>query len=160
MIVIADAGPILHLYWVGAMPWAFPFRQVDVVEEVWQEVGRHAPAALADRRFRRREVTPPYPPELSSWNLDAGELAALSHAIRQRRADDVLVLCDEHEARNVCLHLAIPVVGSIGLIVRAFQAGRVSKEMAQTTLRDLPCHGRLHVRQELIELAVSMLSSS
>lgn len=46
MIVIADAGPILHLYWVDAMSWALPPEAIDVVEEVWQEVGKHAPEAL------------------------------------------------------------------------------------------------------------------
>ena len=158
MIVIADAGPILHLYWVDASSWALPPQTIDVVDEVWHEVGKYEPQALSDSRLRRTVITPPWPPELFSWKLDAGELAALAYAVRHRDTDDVLVLCDEHEARKACSQLAIPVVGSVGLIVRAFHAGRVAGDVAQTALRDLPGRGRLHVTKALIELAVEMLS--
>ncbi len=158
MIVIADAGPILHLYWVDAISWALPPQPVDVVDEVWQEVSKHEPRALKDSRLRRRVVTPPYLPELSPWKLDSGELAALGYAVSQRHTGRVLVLCDEHEAREACTQLAIPVVGSVGLIVRAFHAGRVAGDVAQTALRDLPRRGRLHITEALIELAVEMLS--
>jgi len=158
MIVIADAGPILHLYWVDALPWALPPQPIDVVAEVWQQVDRHEPRALTDSRFRRRVVAAPHPSELSSWKLDSGEVAALGYAVSQRDTDRVLVLCDEREARTACARLAIPVVGSIGLIIRAFRTGRVAGEVAQTALRDLPRRGRLHVTEALIELAVEMLS--
>ncbi|MDY0165592.1 MAG: hypothetical protein RBS80_03565 [Thermoguttaceae bacterium] len=158
MIVIADAGPILHLYWVDAISWALPPQTIDVVEPVWQEVDKYEPHALTDSRLRRRVVTPPYPAELSSWKLDSGELAALGYAVRQKDTGDILVLCDEHEARKACSQLAIPVVGSVGLIVRAFRAGRVADDVAQTALRDLPGRGRLHATEALIELAVEMLS--
>lgn len=104
-------------------------------------------------------VTPPFPPELSSWTLDSGEFAALAYAVSQRGAERVLVLCDEREARAACAQLAIPVVGSIGLIVRAFHEARIAHEVAQTALRELPRRGRLHVTEALIELAVEMISS-
>ncbi len=158
MIVIADAGPILHLYWVDTLPWALPPQPIDVVAEVWQEVDRHESRALTDSRFRRRVVAAPHPSELSSWKLDSGELAALGYAVSQKDTDRVLVLCDEREARKACTQLAIPVVGSIGLIVRAFHAERVAGAVAQTALCDLPRRGRLHVTEALMELAVGMLS--
>jgi predicted nucleic acid-binding protein len=158
MIVIADAGPILHLYWVDAISWALPPQTIEVVQEVWQEVDKYEPRALTDSRLRRRVATLPYPSELSAWGLDSGELAALSYAVRHRNTDSILVLCDEHEARKACTQLAIPVVGSVGLIVRAFHAGRIVGDVAQRALRDLPHRGRLHVTESLIELAVEMLS--
>jgi len=159
MIVIADAGPILHLFWVGASRWALPDQPISVVHEVWEEVRRHAPEALRDKRLRHEgAVTLPYPEELSPWSsLDSGELAALSYAIRHGNAEDILVLCDEHEARAVCTRLGIPVTGSIGLIVQAFYAGRTTAETATTTLRNLPGNGRLHVTKALIEEAVLMV---
>ncbi len=161
MIVIADAGPILHLYWVNALTWALPQQPIEVVGEVWDEVNRHAPDALLDDRLRRCHTEgPPYPRELSSWSLDPGELAALSCAMRSRERDEVLVLCDEHEARDACAHLDIPVTGSIGLIVRACHAGHVNTETAEAALRELPRRGRLHATDELIEMAVGMLANA
>ena len=37
MTVVADAGPLPHLYWVGALDWALPRQDIIVVDEVWQE---------------------------------------------------------------------------------------------------------------------------
>lgn len=34
MIVVADAGPLLHLFWVGATAWALPPQEIAVVEDV------------------------------------------------------------------------------------------------------------------------------
>ena len=51
MIVVADTGPIVHLYWIGASSWALPPESILVVREVWQEIERHAPEALQDSRL-------------------------------------------------------------------------------------------------------------
>jgi predicted nucleic acid-binding protein len=107
--IIADAGPLLHLFWVEASAWALPLQAIDVVQEVWAEV---------------------------------------------------LVLCDELVARDACTALLLPVVGSIGLILDAFRLGRVPHQTAVAALQDLPRRGRLHVRRQLIELAVEHLAAS
>lgn len=157
MIVIADAGPLLHLYWIEALSWALPPQRVEVVEEVWVEVQKFAPDALQDNRLYRQAVECSVAPELSRWSLDPGELAALSYALRQRETSEVLVLCDEREARLACRDLLIPVTGSIGLIVEAHRAGRVAREIAESALRNLPNRGRLHVRDEVINMAIAAL---
>ena len=158
MIIVADAGPLLHLFWVGALGWGLPPLPIHVVREVWLEVEAHAPEALQDARLLL-QLAPALPPILEQWNLDAGERAALAYAASQQTAGEVLVLCDEREGRRACQELSLPVIGSIGLIVEAFRAGRVSREVAETALRDLPGRGRLHVRPELIESAVDALDS-
>src|SRR5689334_1789217 len=131
MIVVADAGPPLHLYWVGASAWALPPQTIDVVDAVWEEVGRHAPGLLRDGRLRHVLQPVAVSPLLSPWRLDPGELAALSYALEQRSQADVLVLCDEREARRACAELSLPVVGSIGLVLEAFRGGRVTLETAE-----------------------------
>jgi predicted nucleic acid-binding protein len=139
---------------------ALPSHRIDVVSDVWEEVVIHAPDALQDSRLYR--VTSPIqvPQNISQWNLDRGEQAALSYALAQRSEQDVLVLCDERQARQACTTLSLPVVGSIGLIVEAFRAGRASLAIASETLRNLPHTGRLHIRTQLIEQAVAELERS
>lgn len=157
MIVIADAGPLLHLHWIEALPWALPAQTIEVVDEVWVEVEKFAPDALKDSRLHRRTVERPVAGELSRWKLDPGEQAALSYALEQRETGEVLVLCDEREARLACRDLSIPITGSIGLIVEAYRTGRVAKETAEAALQDLPDRGRLYVDQDLIDIAVAGL---
>jgi hypothetical protein len=56
VIVVADAGPILHLHWIGCLSWGLPPTPIHVVEQVWTEITQHAPQALADPRLEREPV--------------------------------------------------------------------------------------------------------
>jgi hypothetical protein len=53
VIVVADAGPILHLHWIGCLSWGLPPTPIHVVEQVWLEITQHAPQALDDPRLER-----------------------------------------------------------------------------------------------------------
>ena len=44
---------ILHLHWIGCLPWGLPPRPIHVVEQVWTEIIQHAPEALAGPRLER-----------------------------------------------------------------------------------------------------------
>lgn len=157
MIAVADTGPLLHLFWVDALAWALPTEPISVVDEVWREVERHEPDILKDERLRHVTAPPVLPPELAARNLDSGEEAALNYALAQV-GETVLVLCDEIRARKACDILSLPVTGSIGLILRAFQEGQVSQQTAVTALRDLPTRGRLHIRADLLAAAIATIS--
>lgn len=159
MIVIADAGPLLHLFWVDALAWALPPQPVFVVEAVWREVSRHAPEALQDPRLQRVPLSFPVPPVLTDRRLDSGEEAALAYALTQPEGVDVLVLCDELRARRACRDLSLTVRGSVGLIIEAAQGGRVSPETARATLRDLPARGRLYVSAGVIAQALAAIDA-
>jgi predicted nucleic acid-binding protein len=127
---------------------------------VWDEVSAHEPQALLDPRLRRVKASEPRQAVLGAWHLDGGEAAALSYALEQPDPREVLVLCDERQAREVCAALALSVVGSVGLIVAAFHEGRADRATCIAALRDLPVRGRLHIRPELIEAAVAAVNSS
>ncbi len=157
MIVVADAGPLLHLHWVDAAGWALPPLDIQVVDAVWQEVTAYAPDALQDRRLHRVPSPAGVPAILGGWKLDDGEVAALSLALSESERYEVLVLCDERAARRACAALRIGVTGSIGLIVEAHRADRVAAAAAIRALRELPHRGRLRVDPSLIERAVAAI---
>lgn len=153
MIVVADAGPLLHLHWVGATTWALPPMAIHVVDAVWSEVHEHDPAALTDPRFMR--IASPHPRSaLGLEGLDAGEAAAITYALAQR---EPLILCDDLAARRVCTRLGVSVTGTIGLIVEAARGGHTSVESATAALTMLPTVGRMHVSADLIRMAVEAL---
>lgn len=159
MIVVADAGPLLHLHWVDAAGWALPPVDILVVDAVWQEVTAYAPDALRDTRLQRVQGPVDVPAVLSTWKLDDGEIAALALALSQRDRDEVLVLCDERMARRACSTLQLGVTGSIGLIIEAHRADRVSAATAIQTLRELPQRGRLRVDSSLIDRAIAAVGA-
>ena len=156
-LIVADAGPLLHLHWVEASSWALPPRSIDVVDVVWQEVAAYEPQALSDARLRRVASPAEKPIEILALSLDDGEAAAMAYALQAERRSEVLLLCDELRARRACKRFALPVVGSIGLIVEAHRAGRVSRELALSALADLPGRGRLYVGPSLIRAAMDAI---
>lgn len=159
MIIVADAGPLLHLFWVDALAWALPASRIIVVEAVWREVSRHAPEALQDSRLQRVTVSSPVAPSLRNQRLDSGEEASLAYALAQPEKADVLFLCDEMRARRACRDLSLAVKGSVGLILDSVDDGRVSAETARTALRDLPGRGRLYASPDLIAHALAALDA-
>jgi predicted nucleic acid-binding protein len=158
MLIVADTGPLLHLHWTGASSWALPPLPIDVVDVVWKEVASYAPEALDDVRLRRVASPTERPPEMATLMLDDGEAAAIAYALQVEQRHDALLLCDERRARRACERLALPVVGSIGLVVEARRAGRVTRAEAVRALSELPERGRLHVSPELVRAAIEALT--
>jgi predicted nucleic acid-binding protein len=164
MIVVADAGPLLHLFWADAHLWALPPQEIEVVQAVWEEVTAYAPEALADKRLKQIKLAIPLSPLLEGKRLHTGEVVALSYALTRTshaptRTEELLLLSDDQRARQVCRTFALPFIGSIGLIIEASREGRVSKEVAEAALRDLPGRGRLYVKPSVIAQAVAALTA-
>jgi predicted nucleic acid-binding protein len=156
-VIVTDAGPILHLHWVGASDWALPDQAVCVVETVWREIERHAPSALTDTRLRRLPDPTSTPVELTQPDLDPGERAALAHALLARPTGSVQILLDDTRARRACRDLGLQHTGTIGLILEAHASGAVSYVVARAALRALPISGGLWLHPHLLHEALSAL---
>jgi len=64
--------------------------------------------------------TPPTPPFLAQWDLGAGETAVLSLALIDHGSAVVL---DDLAARKFALTFDLPLLGTLGLLIRAKNAG-------------------------------------
>lgn len=159
MIVIADTGPLLHLYWVDALAWALPPQPIFVVETVWREIVSYAPEAVGDARLQRVSEPAEVPPSLAGQKLDSGERAALAYALTLPK-EEVLILCDELRGRRACRDLALTVKGSVGLIIEAVQEGRATQEIARAALQDLEGRGRFYVKPSVITQALAAIDTA
>jgi predicted nucleic acid-binding protein len=72
---------------------------------------------------------------LETFSLDQGEKAALA---LWRSHQDAILLCDDLQARTVAQDFGVPVMGTLGLILRAAQFSLRSITEVRTTLTDLP----------------------
>ena len=140
-VIVADSGPLLHLFWVDALAWALPPQEIVVVETVWREVEQYAPEALQDDRLHRSPEGAVVPASLKERRLDSGEEAAIAYALAQVDKTDLLLLCDDQKARKVCQSLALPITGTLGMIVAAARLERVSAENAITAVEKLRTTG-------------------
>ena len=69
-------------------------------------------------------VTPTNVPLIMAWDLGAGETAVLSHAYQNPNWRAIL---DDGAARRCAHTLSIPLLGTLGIILRARQANLVPK---------------------------------
>jgi len=118
-----------------------------------------APATLAapptepapqapDSAWAKRIAPVALPAELIEWGLDAGETAAL--ALAQERAP-CTVLLDDAAARACARAFRVPLIGTLGVVLRAKKRGLVPE--AAPVLRDLRKAG-LHLDDRTIRLAL------
>lgn len=132
MIVVADAGPIIHLSLIGRID-LLPalYGRILVPELVYQEVvgqGTDLPgSAELDRAAWADRVDADTDSDLFGVlraHLDPGESAAICVAV-ERGAD--LILSDDRPARLAATRLGIEVKGTLGILVEAKRRGRVEK---------------------------------
>jgi predicted nucleic acid-binding protein len=153
-VVVCDAGPLIHLDELGYLDLLCDFQRVLVPNQVWAEVNRHRPSALTHQGVVLHRVTtnPVFSPELDGmarmFSLDAGELEALQIA-RDAQAD--LLLSDDTAARLAAMSLAIPVHGTIGILLRSIRRGHRPAPEIVATLRNLPTASTLHIKRSLLD---------
>jgi predicted nucleic acid-binding protein len=93
---------------------------------VAEEVTAHsdeAARALREQDWLKVVSQPVVPPLIASWDLGDGESAVLSWALAHPGA---LAIIDDYAARTCARVLGMPLVGTLGLALRAKMAGDVA----------------------------------
>ncbi|MES1242034.1 MAG: DUF3368 domain-containing protein [Acidobacteriota bacterium] len=130
MIVVADAGPIIHLSLIGRID-LLPalYGRVLVPEPVYQEVVREGAALPGSAELDGADWAERVDPDPGSnlfevlrAQLDPGETAAICLAV-ERGAD--LILSDDRPARLTAARLGIEVKGTLGILVEAKRRGEL-----------------------------------
>jgi predicted nucleic acid-binding protein len=123
-LLVADSGPLIALARLDllALPAAL-FAEFLVTATVWREVtqaprqGEHAALSAAQHEGLLVVVDDPtqMPRALADARLDAGERSALALAVLRQS----VVLVDERRGRACAASLGLPVLGTLGLLVRS-----------------------------------------
>lgn len=132
MIVVSDAGPIIHLSLVrllGLIPALYG--QILVPDLVYSEVvtdGDVLPGSAELREAKWIEVVSHEPGaplfQLLRAQLDPGEAAAIWLAVARKPA---LVLSDDRPARLMAEQLGLSVRGTLGILVEAKRRGEIAE---------------------------------
>ena len=127
-IWIVDSSPIIALSKAGQRDLLIgPGREIWIVEAVQREIEAGPsgdPARLAlSQGWGTRSPSPSIPLALQEWALDAGEEATLALALAE---PDALVVLDDGDGRRAAKALGIPFIGTVGVVLRARQEGRIA----------------------------------
>jgi predicted nucleic acid-binding protein len=161
---ISDTGPILHLAEIGALSVLAIFRRVLVSNQVNEELQKHG-IDLAVEGQLRPELT--FETRVIGQDLVTGLLQELA-TFKLHRADaSVIALADNLQIRSILtddmeLRKALEsrghkVIGTIGITVRAYKVGRLSREALENLIDDLFSHSSLHLSRGFRQFVREML---
>ena len=160
LIVICDAGPVIHLDELGCIDLLSSFSRVLIPVVVWQEVQRHRPNALALPCLEKTSATKPEPPELEALavalSLHTGEWEAIRVALEHPAS---VLLTDDTAARLAAGNLGIRVHGTVGVLVRAVRKGLRTKTDVLQILRSIPISSSLHLKRSLLEAVIKQVEA-
>lgn len=154
MLVVCDAGPIIHLDQLDCLDLLSDFSRVVVPDVVWREVEHHRPTALTQVAVQFERLKPRGEPAAALttlhrlFALHAGELQALQ--IAQELSADFL-LTDDTAARLAAQNLQVTVHGTLGVLLRAIRRKQRSPQEVLALLHVLPSRSTLHIKPELLD---------
>jgi predicted nucleic acid-binding protein len=154
VIVVCDAGPIIHLDELECLELLKDFHEILLPDTVYKEIIRHRPEALDYPQIPFIHCSPDYLPGerlatmFRMFSLDAGEMEAL--AIMENKTD-AMFLTDDAAARLVAEQMRFKVHGTIGIIIRAVRRRMRTPEQLLSILRRIPQKSSLHLKSSLLD---------
>jgi len=153
-IVVADAGPLIHLDEVNQIELLDDFPRILLTETVQREVEWHRPSLFQQTPKPDFEIVatfPPANPALASLtrtlSLDAGEQSALQIL---SKFPEALFLTDDTAARVAAKSLGYQVHGTLGILLRAVRRGQRTQQEIAEILASIPSRSSLHVQRNLL----------
>ena len=156
-LVIADAGPIIHLHEISALEVLRDFNRVLITDKVWKEILKHCSPILEQLPI---DIVPnPAPEKLveglaKTYWLQSGEKTALSLALQYQYA---IFATDDMAARLAANQIGLRVHGTVGILLRSVRTGRFSQDTVRGFLQDIPRKSSLFIKKSLLDAAIDEL---
>ena len=163
MIVVADSSVLIGLSSIGQLHLLQVLlnEKILIPAAVWSEVVEHGGGRPGAQQIKAsawisvRNVQDSDLLHLLKRDLDAGESEAIALA---KETNAKLILLDERDARKTALSLSLKPLGTIGVLIRAKQAGKIkSLHEALDALRD---QAKFRISDALYSLALEAVGES
>lgn len=160
-LVVADAGPLIHLDELTALDVLSDFEAVLVPNAVWLEVQQHRPQVLQQAKVKLvRQPTPPVSDRVNAitalYTLHHGEREALALCVTHSVN---LLITDDTAARLAAKSLNISAHGTLGLLIRAVRQQLKTPSEVIALLAAIPQQTSLHIRPSLLNEVIARVKS-
>jgi|APHM01.1.fsa_nt_gi Predicted nucleic acid-binding protein, contains PIN domain len=166
MTVYLDATTLIALGSVDELDLLTTFDRDLVVLDLVSEKVTTEPARTALQQFRNitklgtskpvEEATIKQARDMLGETAQNGDVALIARALAD---DTVAVVSDDQRVRTMARTLGATVTGTIGVVVRAVSAGRLTADEGTELVRRLDSHG-LHLTGELREQADDLIADA
>jgi predicted nucleic acid-binding protein len=162
LAAVADAGPLIHLAEIGRLSLLHIFKHVHIPDAVWEEtVGQNRVSAteLFETSLILRHTLSSQ--EVSDFMLN-NNLLKLHTGEREclylcQKINIFTLLTDDLSVRQEVKQRNWQPVGSLGIIVRAYKLGLLSRTDAEQCLDELYVASTLFVTRAIIDIAIQQL---
>ena len=158
LAAVVDTGPLIHLAEIDCLPLLSIFEDLHIPEGVWREADRpstiRAGLTFAKRHSLQRDEITRFTADHGLEKLQAGERESL---LLCSKLAVPLLLTDDLAVRRTAKVLGLTPVGSLGIIAKAHQVGRIPLAAAERHLRELYTVSSLFVTQTIVDLAIERL---
>lgn len=159
---VADAGPLIHLTEIRCFWLLKIFEALHIPDAVWSETVRQnrVPRVDVSRLNNVHQHTLPqgevtrFVQENGLADLHAGECECLYLC---QRIGVPILLTDDLAVREAAKHLKLTPVGSLGIVVKAYQLGHIALADAEHHIAALHDVSSLFVTRTIVELAIKQL---
>lgn len=151
-LIVADAGPVIHLAQADALPLIEWIGRLSIPQTVLDELERGS-VDLADLTYSAVSVDADL--ESTYSHLDPGETAALTCCVDR----DGILLTDDLDARKAADAEGVEVHGSIGVVLYGYSDGELSATETKQLLRTLRQDTNLYLSAPLIEHAIELVDT-
>ncbi len=160
-LVVADAGPLIHLDELAALDVLSDYEAVLVPNAVWLEVLHHRPPALQHGGIKLiRQAPLPASARINAlaalYTLHHGEREALTLCFNHNIN---LLITDDTAARLAAKNLNITTHGTLGLLIRAVRQRLRTPSEVLALLAAIPQQTTLHIRSSLLEDVISQVKT-
>ena len=143
-VIIADASCLILLEKIGALDLLHQlFGRITITDIVAAEYGLPLPEWVSIQAARDARQL-----QFLTLTLDRGEASAIALALEQT---ECLLIMDERRGRQVALRLQLPVVGTLGILLRAKSSGFIG---AVKPLLDAIGTTNFRLSEQLIQLVL------
>jgi predicted nucleic acid-binding protein len=156
-VVVADAGPLIHLDELNALDVLSDYAAVFVPNAVWLEVLHHRPQALQRENVNLiRQLRPTPSAKINAmaaiYTLHNGEREALMLCLDHSVG---MLLTDDTAARLAAKSLNISSHGTLGLLLRAVRQNLRTSSDVLALLAAIPQQTTLHIRPSLLNEVIA-----
>ena len=159
-LVVADAGPLIHLDELSALDVLSDYTAVLVPNAVWIEVHHHRPQALRQDNIKLVRRSAPVSEKVNVitalYTLHHGEREALSLCCENGIN---LLITDDTAARLAAKSLNIAAHGTLGLLIRAVRQQLRTPSDVLALLAAIPQQTTLHIRPSLLNDVVARVKA-
>ena len=152
VVVIADAGPLIHLDELSSLDLLADFGNIIVPNAVWCEVENHRAQALKHpglNLIRKNVIN--FSSQVNAlmplYTLHLGEQEALHLCMEYNHS---MLLTDDTAARLASKNIGVTAHGTLGVLVRAIRRKSRLKAEVLALLRAIPEETTLHIRASLL----------